>query len=104
MKTGIGFNLEYCTKLFNKETVQRLAEHFVNILKEIVRNPEVSLSQIDMMSEEEKRQLLFEFNDTKADYPKDKTIHELFEEQVEKTPDHIAVVFGDKQANLQGIK
>ena len=47
--------------------------------------------------------MLFEFNDTKADYPKDKTIHELFEEQVEKTPDHIAVIYEDQQLTYREL-
>ena len=80
----IEFNLEYCTKLFKRETIERLRDHFVNILKEVAENPEKKICEIDMLSEEEKRKILVEFNDTKAEYPKDKTIYELFEEQVEK--------------------
>jgi non-ribosomal peptide synthetase component F len=50
---------------------------------------------IDLISSEERNQLIFEFNDTKVDYPKNKTIIDLFEEQVKKTPDNIAIVFKD---------
>ncbi|MDP4180345.1 MAG: amino acid adenylation domain-containing protein, partial [Bacillota bacterium] len=91
------FDLEYCTRLFKKETVESLAKHFINILGSIVNNPDTMLSGLNMLSEEEKEEILYRFNDTKAEYPKEKTIHELFEEQVERTPDNIAVVYEDKQ-------
>mgnify|MGYP005834128821 CR=1 FL=1 len=102
-EAGIDLNLQYCSKLYNRETAQRLTGHFVNILKEILKNPEVSLAEVAMLSEEEKQQLLFEFNSTKAEYPKDKTIHQLFEEQVERTPDDMAVVFEDKQLTYREL-
>jgi amino acid adenylation domain-containing protein len=87
----ISFKLEYCTSLFKSETVRGFARHFINIIKEIGLEPETRLSNIDLMTEEEKRQVLVEFNDTEAEYPKDKSIHRLFEEQVERTPDNIAL-------------
>ena len=100
---GIHFTLEYCAKLFRKETIQRLAAHYLNILAEITDNPEKRLSEIDMLSEGEKKQILIDFNDTKTKYPKDKTIQELFEEQVERAPDNIAVVFFDKQLTYREL-
>ncbi|MBX4267646.1 AMP-binding protein, partial [Clostridium estertheticum] len=90
------FNMEYCTKLYKKETIERLIGHFLNILKEVAENPKIKLSEIEMLSEEEKTRILVDFNDTKAEYPKDKTIYELFEEQVEKTSENIAVVYQEK--------
>ena len=83
----IAFNLEYCTRLYRKNTIKRMADHYVNILTAVAQNVDITLSEIDMLSEKEKKQLLFDFNDTRADYPADKTIHQLFEEQVERTPD-----------------
>lgn len=79
----IKFDLEYCTKLFKRETIAKISEHFVNILREITNNQEACLGQIDMLSGEEKHILLNEFNETDMDYPKNKTIYQLFEEQVE---------------------
>ena len=91
----IKFDLEYCTKLFEKQTMGRFAGHFKNLLTDIAQNSDKKLSEYEIMSEDEKNQILVDFNNTKTDYPKDKTIHQLFEEQVEKTPDNIAVVFED---------
>ncbi|WP_160672477.1 non-ribosomal peptide synthetase [Clostridium sp. C8-1-8] len=93
----INFKVEYCTKLFKKDTINRLTEHFINILKSVIANPEVSLSEIDMLSEGEKNKILVNFKGDKVAYPKDKTINELFEEQVEKTPDNTALVFKEKK-------
>ncbi|MGB7605272.1 MAG: amino acid adenylation domain-containing protein, partial [Lutisporaceae bacterium] len=99
----IRFNLEYCTKLFKRETIERVIKHFINILKEVAENPEIELCKINMLSEEEKREVLVAFNDTKTEYPKDKTIYELFEEQVEKTPDNIAVVYENQKLTYREL-
>ncbi|MDP4146802.1 MAG: amino acid adenylation domain-containing protein [Bacillota bacterium] len=99
----ISLNLEYCTKLFKRESIERIRDHFINILKEIAENPEKKISEIEMLTEEEKRKILVEFNDTKAEYPKNKTIYELFEEQVEKTPGKIAVVYEEKELSYREL-
>ncbi len=61
------------------------------------RNREMAGSELEILSTAQRQQLLVEFNDTKTDYPQDKLIHQLFEQQVERTPDNIAVVFNDQQ-------
>jgi len=93
-KLSIG--MEYSTKLFSKETIERMAAHFTNVLWDIAGNIDKKISEIELLDEEERHKLLYEFNDTYAEYPKDKTIHEQFEEQAEKTPDNVAVVYEDK--------
>ena len=103
LNNGLRFNLEYCTALYKRETMERLASHFVNILKQVTEYPQIPLSEIDILSEEERRLVLFDFNDTRADYPKTKTIHALFEEQVRKTPDTIAVVFEDEKLTYRQL-
>ncbi len=97
---GFLFNIEYCTRLFRQETIERFSRHFVTVLETAARDARLTLSQIDILSQEEKEQLIHRFNDTAGDYPGDKTVHELFEEQVEKTPDHIAVVGTSKNNGL----
>ncbi|WP_197262107.1 non-ribosomal peptide synthetase [Brevibacillus laterosporus] len=92
-KDVIECSLEYSTALFSKETMQRWVQHFIRILKAIAKAPEMEISKLEILSESEKRQLLVQFNDTVAEYPRDTTIYQLFEEQAEKKPDHIAVVF-----------
>ncbi|NEP55277.1 MAG: AMP-binding protein, partial [Moorea sp. SIO3C2] len=88
---------EYNTDLFDGSTIKRMATHFQNLLSAIVENPQQVVSELPLLSVEERHQLLVEWNDTSSDYPKDKFIHQLFEEQVEKTPNAIAVVFNQEQ-------
>jgi amino acid adenylation domain-containing protein len=87
------FTFEYSTRLFKESTIRRFTGYFKKVLSTVVEKTAVKISDIEIISEQEKKQLLYDFNDTAADYPRDKTIHQLFEEQVEKTPDKIAVVF-----------
>ncbi|NOQ26722.1 MAG: amino acid adenylation domain-containing protein, partial [Bacteroidales bacterium] len=89
--TNISLRLEYSTRLFKKETIDRFINYFKQTVVQFTGKSELKISAIDILTEEEKHQLLYEFNNTKADYPKDKTIHQLFEDQVEKTPENIAL-------------
>lgn len=82
----ISFNIEYCTKLFKEETIQKLSSHFINIIKCILIDSDIKIKDIEILSETEKNTILFEFNDTKKDFPTDKTIIELFKEQVSAVP------------------
>ena len=88
----IEIKFSFKQELFEKETIENLAGHFKGIIQNIIENPETALSQLEIISSEEKNRILYEFNNTAAEYPADKTIHQLFEEQAAKTPDHIAVV------------
>jgi amino acid adenylation domain-containing protein/thioester reductase-like protein len=91
--TGLVGWWEYNTDLFDSGTIERMIGHFVTLLEGIVANPSQQISQLPMLTASEQRQLLVEWNDTKTDYPQDKSIHQLFEEQVELTPDAVAVMF-----------
>lgn len=67
-------------------------------MQEVINhNLEIPIFCIDLLSDEEKSQILIDFNQTQADYPRDKLMYQLFEEQVKKTPDHVAVVFEEQQ-------
>ena len=101
---GLKASLEYNTDLFDAATVKRLLGHFEVLLEGIVANPDQRLSELPILTEAERHQLLVEWNDTKTDYPNDKCIHELFEAQVERTPDAVAVVFEDKQLTYRELK
>jgi amino acid adenylation domain-containing protein len=94
---------EYNTDLFDRATIERMAGHFENLLSAIVENPQQLVSEIPLLSAAERQQLLVEWNDTATDYPRDKCIHQLFEEQVEQTPDAVAVVFEDEQLTYQQL-
>ena len=93
----LNLRFEYATKLFNKDFIEYFSNHYINILKVVLENTDIKIADIEMLSEEEKHKILYEFNNTKVDYPKDKTLVQLFEEQVEKAPNNIAVVFEDQK-------
>lgn len=84
---------EYASDLFEVATVERMAGHFEILLTDIAANPEQTLDSLALLSENERRRMLVEWNDTAADYPSRGGIHELFETQVERTPDAVAVEF-----------
>ena len=85
--------LKYNADLFDQQTIARMASHFQNLLEGIVNDPQQRVTALPLITEVEREQILVEWNNTKTDYPNDKCIHQLFEEQVEKNPDAVAVVF-----------
>jgi non-ribosomal peptide synthetase component F len=89
--------------LFDKSTIERMATHFENLLSAIASNPHQTLGDLPLLSESERHQLLFDWNDTHQEYPQDKCIHQLFEEQVAKTPDAVAVVFEQQELTYQQL-
>ncbi|GFZ30328.1 hypothetical protein CSC2_08540 [Clostridium zeae] len=91
LENSIKFNLEYSVNLFKKDTIERMITSYVNILTCVAERSDVKLSEIDMLSKEEKNKVIYEFNATNRAYESGKTIQELFEEQVVKTPDNIVV-------------
>ncbi|NER29540.1 MAG: amino acid adenylation domain-containing protein, partial [Symploca sp. SIO1C4] len=88
---------EYSTDLFDASTIERMTSHFVRLLEGIVSNPQQQIWQLPLLSEAEKHLLLVKPNQTQIDYPQHQCIHQLFEEQVERTPNAIAVVFENQQ-------
>ncbi|PSB57974.1 non-ribosomal peptide synthetase [Chamaesiphon polymorphus] len=100
---GLECGWEYNTDLFDGSSIERMAIHFENLLSAIVENPRQTVSELPLLSESERQQLLVDWNDTQTDYPQDKCIHQLFEEQVAKTPDAIAVVFEQQELTYQQL-
>ena len=88
-------SFEYYMELFKIVTVTRFISYFRKIISEISCDFEKKISDIEIISEVERNQLLFEFNDTRADYPANKLVHMFFEEQVKRTPDNIALFYED---------
>ncbi|MCP5052282.1 MAG: amino acid adenylation domain-containing protein, partial [bacterium] len=86
------YTFEYSTTLFKHETIQRFARYLINILSTVAVDTDQRISAIDILTSEEKRQLVEAFNDTTEEFPTDKTIYQLIEEQVEHIPDHVALV------------
>ncbi|UCH98031.1 MAG: amino acid adenylation domain-containing protein, partial [Candidatus Aminicenantes bacterium] len=85
------FTFEYSTSLFKGRNIERFITYFTNLVKGVLENKHLQLSGIEIIPEAEKNLLLYEFNSTGVEFPRDKTIHQLFEEQVKKTPNRIAL-------------
>ena len=89
---GLSGWFEYRTDLFDAATIARMADHFQILLAGILADPEQRLATLPLLTVDERFRLLMEWNDTAADYPLDKSIHALFEDQAAQTPDAVAVV------------
>ena len=94
---GLVGTLAYNTDLFEAVTITHMLGHFRTLLEAVVATPERCVSDLPLLTEGERQQLLLNWNDTTVDCPKDLCIHQLFEAQVERTPDAIAVVLEDRQ-------
>jgi amino acid adenylation domain-containing protein len=101
--TGLAGVWEYNTDLFDADTIEGMMGHFVTLLEAIVANPQERIDQLPILTAVEQQQLLIDWNDTRVDYPQDKCIHQLFEEQVARTPDAVAVVFENEQLTYQQL-
>ncbi|WP_212982058.1 non-ribosomal peptide synthetase, partial [Bacillus paramobilis] len=95
--------LEYCTDLYKKESAERLLMRLISIIYQIVSDSTIKIDEIDVITKEERTLITENFNDTYRPYPKEKTVVELFEEQVEKTPNHIAVTFEDEEITYKEL-
>ena len=94
---------EYSTDLFDHSTIERMVGHFQTLVEGIVADPDPPISTLPLLTEAEMHQLLVLWNDTAADYPSDSCIHELFEAQVERTPEAIAVQFRGEQLTYREL-
>jgi len=93
-KTEIVFS--YSTSLFDRNTIEQLSGHYINILETIVSKPGIMVKDIPVMDKDEYNKIVYDWNKTETSYLKNKTIHQLFEKQAEKTPDSTAVTFEGK--------
>ncbi|MDB9402876.1 amino acid adenylation domain-containing protein, partial [Microcystis sp. CS-574] len=94
---------EYNTDLFESSTIEQLSGHFLNLLGGIAANPQARISQLPLLTESETNQLLIEWNNTQVDYPEYKCIHQLFEEQVERTPNAVAVTYENESLTYREL-
>ncbi|MCU0289547.1 MAG: AMP-binding protein, partial [Acidobacteria bacterium] len=92
LEGNLAGEITYNSQVFTAETIKRLEQCYMCILRSALSDTGAAVSNLEIMTPEEKKKLLFEFNDTQTSYPHDKTIHELFAQQVAQTPDVIALV------------
>lgn len=102
-KDDLIVDLYYDANLLKVEDSQRLLSQFQQVLYSVIRNPDAAISALEILSDRELQQLLVEFNNTNIDYDRSQLIHQLFEAQVERTPDRIAVVFNNQQLTYREL-
>jgi len=100
---GLSALIEYSTALYKPQTIARMAEHFKALCGAITATPAAKLRDLEYLSSVEKHQLLVDFNNTRADYSKDKCLHELFVHQVAIHSENTAVVCGDEELTYQQL-
>jgi amino acid adenylation domain-containing protein len=94
---------EYCTDLFDDATVKRLMDHYEAVLEAVLANPDRRLRDFSPLSATERATILDEWNDTRREFSHDKCIHELFEAQVERTPDALALIADNGQLTYREL-
>ncbi len=94
---GLLCGLEYNTDLFDGSTAGRMLNHFAVLLDAATADPNARLSALPLLAEDERRQILFDWNDTAREFPRDRCVHELFEEQVAAKPEAVALVCGGER-------
>ena len=95
---GLAGSIEYSTDLFEAETIQRLSQHYGKLMEAAVQAPDQSIATLAMLPAEERQRLLTEWNQTAVTYPDgNRCLPELFAEQAARTPNEVAVVFGQEQ-------
>jgi amino acid adenylation domain-containing protein len=100
---GFIANFKYDANRFADREIAALASHYLNLLESVLRRPQRKLSEHSVLSAAEHRQLVYGWNDTACAYPQDKCLHELFAEQVERTPDAIAVEYEEQALSYRAL-
>lgn len=100
---GLNITIEYATDLFQESTILRLQHHFQNLVQAIIQNPDQSISQLSMVGMKEQQQLVDDFNTTHRTYDQISTVIELWEQQVNQTPNHPALVFENQILTYQEV-
>ena len=100
---GLHAKLVYNTDLFETETAQRILDHYLRLLEASLANPDQRIAELPLLTSAERQRLLVAWNDTLVDYPLDLCAHELFERQVERTPDAVAVAFEERQVTYREL-
>ncbi len=96
-------SINYATSLFKDSTIGRLMDHYIYLLERLVADPQINYSELSLLREADYNRIVYEWNKTDKTYPDQATVHSLFEEQVLKTPDNIAIVYGDQHLTYREL-
>jgi len=102
-ESGIEGRIEYNTDLFREERIQRMVSHFQELIKSVISTPKQPIQALNILTEIERHKLLVEFNQTRVDFPKNKTVIDLFEQAVSRAPEKTAIVFEEQRLSYQEL-
>ncbi|MCZ8518253.1 MULTISPECIES: non-ribosomal peptide synthase/polyketide synthase [Paenibacillus] len=100
---GLACSMAYAASLFTEASIQRLAKHLERLIDAVIEDRGASIASLEIVTAEEKEQLLYGFHAVQAEYPREKTLHRLFEEQAEQSPDAVAAVYEDRQLTYREL-
>jgi non-ribosomal peptide synthetase component F len=100
---SLRIHIAYEIDKFSKQTVDQLLSNFETVLRNIISGPSRKLSELSLLTDAEKYKILIEWNNSRHEFPSDKCVHDLIQEQVSKTPDAIAVEFGNKKLTYKEL-
>jgi len=102
-KNGIQCTFEYNTDLFTASTIERFSSYFITLVQNILRNPQARFSDLSLMNSAEEERVLFKWNKTQTDYPRHKSVDLVFRDQVEETPNAIAIRYGNQEITYKDL-
>ncbi|HEX9940303.1 MAG TPA: amino acid adenylation domain-containing protein, partial [Longimicrobium sp.] len=100
---GLAGGLTYSTDLFEAGTIRRMLDHLRRVLEQVAADPDVRLSRIGLAGAEERRRVVEEWNRTEVPFPRDACVHQLFEAQVERAPDALAVAWSGRELTYRDL-
>jgi amino acid adenylation domain-containing protein len=100
---SLNASVEYRTDLFDAETIRRILNHYQNLLEGIAANPDARLSELPLLTEQERQKIVVEWNRTETEYPKQRCVHELFTEQAGRRPHAVAVVYDNQKLSYRAL-
>ncbi|WP_081677053.1 non-ribosomal peptide synthetase [Paenibacillus alvei] len=99
----IEIRLDFNAEVFDKDSIERLKGHLVHLLEQVTDNPEITVGELELVTEAEKVDLLGRFNDTTTEFPRGKTLIQLFEEQAERIPDAVAISLNEQELTYREL-
>jgi amino acid adenylation domain-containing protein len=100
---GLQCTFEYNSDLFQRASIGRMIDHFKTIINAFIQNPDMRVSSLQLLSKQERHQILVDWNNTTVDYPTDVCIHTAFEEQAARTPDAVAFLHDEHQLTYRQL-
>ncbi|RCJ30651.1 non-ribosomal peptide synthetase [Nostoc punctiforme NIES-2108] len=93
---NLSLNFDYDSSLFSEDSIKIIVGQYLTLIESVTHNPEAAIIDLNIIGESDRQKLLIDFNNTKTEFPQDKCIHQLFAEQVERTPKNIAIEFDNE--------